>query len=323
MPPFPSVVPNASAPPPRCRPPSASEYVGPQRTTRLHRRRRSRRRRDRAHPRREAHRGANAVELMGAAVRPASAPTSSMPSDTSSWSRTAPIKPPSATGATPSRCDQPQRGHLPRHPGRHARYADGDIVNIDIPPTRTAYTATPTRPSCRRRRPTRRDLVEGTHESLNRAIKAVAPGREMNVIGRAIESYAKRPGYGVVRDFTGHGVGEAFHSGLVDPAYDSTPGFDDASESGMVFTINPMLNLARTSGTSGTRLDDHRRRPMDRAFPAHLDARHRAGRRDPHPTPKSAAGGANGRGRGMSSTSTRGRHRHRRHRHQGRTWSTT
>ena len=46
-------------------------------------------------------------------------------------------------------------------------------------------------------------LVERTQESLNRAIRAVAPGREINVIGRAIESYAKRFGYGVVRDFTG------------------------------------------------------------------------------------------------------------------------
>ena len=48
------------------------------------------------------------------------------------------------------------------------------------------------------------------------------PGRQVNVIGRVIESYAKRFGYGVVRDFTGHGVGTAFHSGLVIPHYDAT-----------------------------------------------------------------------------------------------------
>ena len=52
-------------------------------------------------------------------------------------------------------------------------------------------------------------LVERTQEALARGIKAVAPGRQINVIGRAIESYAKRFGYGVVRDFTGHGVGAA------------------------------------------------------------------------------------------------------------------
>ncbi|MFD1212486.1 type I methionyl aminopeptidase [Arthrobacter sp. GCM10027362] len=86
-------------------------------------------------------------------------------------------------------------------------------------------------------------LVERTRESLNRAIKAVAPGREINVIGRAIESYAKRFGYGVVRDFTGHGVGEAFHTGLIIPHYDAAPAYSRVMEPGMVFTIEPMLTL--------------------------------------------------------------------------------
>jgi methionyl aminopeptidase len=86
-------------------------------------------------------------------------------------------------------------------------------------------------------------LVERTRESLNRAIKAVAPGREINVIGRAIQSYAKRFGYGVVRDFTGHGVGEAFHTGLIIPHYDAAPAYNTVIETGMVFTIEPMLTL--------------------------------------------------------------------------------
>ena len=86
-------------------------------------------------------------------------------------------------------------------------------------------------------------LVERTQESLNRAIRAVAPGREINVIGRTIESYAKRFGYGVVRDFTGHGVGEAFHTGLIIPHYDAAPAYNTVIETGMVFTIEPMLTL--------------------------------------------------------------------------------
>ncbi|MBG6215341.1 MAG: type I methionyl aminopeptidase [Cryobacterium sp.] len=85
-------------------------------------------------------------------------------------------------------------------------------------------------------------LVERTREALARGIKAVAPGREVNVIGRAIESYAKRFNYGVVRDYTGHGVGEAFHSGLIIPHYDA-PQYDTVMEVGMVFTIEPMLTL--------------------------------------------------------------------------------
>jgi methionyl aminopeptidase len=90
-------------------------------------------------------------------------------------------------------------------------------------------------------------LVERTRESLARGIKSVAPGRQVNVIGRAIESYAKRFGYGVVRDFTGHGVGEAFHSGLIIPHYDSAPLYDTVMEVGMVFTIEPMLTLGTDS----------------------------------------------------------------------------
>ncbi len=86
-------------------------------------------------------------------------------------------------------------------------------------------------------------LVERTREALERAIRAARPGRQVNVIGRVIESYAKRFGYGVVRDYTGHGVGQAFHSGLVIPHYDAAPDYDTVIEPGMTFTIEPMLNL--------------------------------------------------------------------------------
>jgi methionyl aminopeptidase len=85
-------------------------------------------------------------------------------------------------------------------------------------------------------------LVERTNESLERAIRAVAPGRGFNVVGRVIESYAKRFGYGVVRDFTGHGIGTLFHSGLIVPHYD-LPEYELVMEAGMTFTIEPMLTL--------------------------------------------------------------------------------
>ena len=85
-------------------------------------------------------------------------------------------------------------------------------------------------------------LIERTQAAMMRGIKAVAPGRPINVIGRVIEAYARRFGYGVVRDFTGHGIGTAFHSGLVIPHYDE-PAFDALIEEGMTFTIEPMLTL--------------------------------------------------------------------------------
>ncbi|MEY4741857.1 MAG: hypothetical protein RL672_607 [Actinomycetota bacterium] len=121
---------------------------------------------------------------------------------------------------------------------------DGDILNIDI----TAYLDgmhgdTNKTFLIGNVRPEVRDLVERTHEALMRGMNAALPGRQINIIGRAIESYAKRFGYGVVRDFTGHGVGEAFHSGLIIPHYDSAPMYSDEIKVGMVFTIEPMLTL--------------------------------------------------------------------------------
>ncbi|MDM8084192.1 type I methionyl aminopeptidase [Cellulomonas cellasea] len=121
---------------------------------------------------------------------------------------------------------------------------DGDLVNIDI----TAYIGGVHGDNNATFGVGELDeesalLVERTRESLNRAIKAVKPGREINVIGRVIEKYAQRFGYGVVRDYTGHGVGEAFHTGLVVPHYDAAPNYATVMEPGMVFTIEPMLNL--------------------------------------------------------------------------------
>ncbi|AKU16638.1 type I methionyl aminopeptidase [Luteipulveratus mongoliensis] len=86
-------------------------------------------------------------------------------------------------------------------------------------------------------------LSERTEEAMHRGIKAAMPGRQVNVIGRVIEKYAKRFGYGVVRDYTGHGIGTTFHSGLVIPHYDAAPSHDDVIEPGMTFTVEPMLNL--------------------------------------------------------------------------------
>ncbi|WP_369054717.1 type I methionyl aminopeptidase [Kineococcus terrestris] len=86
-------------------------------------------------------------------------------------------------------------------------------------------------------------LVERTREATRRGIAAVAPGRPLNVVGRVIEAYARRFGYGVVRDFTGHGVGPAFHTGLVVPHHDAAPEHGTLIEPGMVFTVEPMLTL--------------------------------------------------------------------------------
>lgn len=120
---------------------------------------------------------------------------------------------------------------------------DGDICNIDITAfiggvhgdTNATFLVGDVREEVAL-------LVERTHEATMRAIKAVQPGRPLNVVGRVIESYAKRFGYGVVRDFTGHGISTAFHSGLVVPHYDD-PNLTVELQEGMTFTIEPMLTL--------------------------------------------------------------------------------
>jgi methionyl aminopeptidase len=125
---------------------------------------------------------------------------------------------------------------------------DGDIINIDITAfltvdglgvhgdTDATYLVGDVDEESRL-------LVERTEQAMLRGIKAIAPGRRINVIGRVIEAYARRFGYGVVRDFTGHGIGTAFHSGLIVPHYDAAPDHATVIEPGMTFTVEPMLTL--------------------------------------------------------------------------------
>ena len=120
---------------------------------------------------------------------------------------------------------------------------DGDVVKVDITAfiggvhgdtCATFYAGTP--------RQEVRDLGERTREAMLRGIKAVAPGRPISVVGRVIESYAKRFDYGVVRDYTGHGVGPSFHTKPTILHYDE-PRSTTVMEPGMTFTVEPMLTL--------------------------------------------------------------------------------
>ncbi len=120
---------------------------------------------------------------------------------------------------------------------------DGDLLNIDISAfidgvhgdtNGTVLVGTGSQELA--------DLVSRTKEAMFRGINAALPGRQVNIIGRAIESYAKRFNYGVVKEFTGHGVGPSFHTGLIIPHYDE-PEYDTEIEVGMVFTVEPMITL--------------------------------------------------------------------------------
>jgi methionyl aminopeptidase len=89
-----------------------------------------------------------------------------------------------------------------------------------------------------------RKLVQVARECLERGVAAVRPGRPISDIGKAIEAHASRHGYGVVRAYCGHGIGESFHTALQIPHhYD--PSMKRVMEPGMTFTVEPMI----TEGT--------------------------------------------------------------------------
>jgi methionyl aminopeptidase len=120
--------------------------------------------------------------------------------------------------------------------------AEGDIVNLDVTIfidgmhgdlSETVGVGTIDDES--------RTLVQVTHDSLMRGIGAVRPGGRISDIGRAIQDYAEPQGFGVVRAFVGHGIGEQFHMDPQVPHY-FDPGQTAVMVPGMVFTIEPMIN---------------------------------------------------------------------------------
>jgi methionyl aminopeptidase len=120
---------------------------------------------------------------------------------------------------------------------------DGDVVKVDV----TVYLNGVHGDTCATffaGEPSEevRLLSERTREAMLRGVKAARPGRPISVIGRVIESYAKRFNYGVIRDFTGHGVGESFHTLPTVWPYDE-PRATTVIEPGMTFTVEPMLTL--------------------------------------------------------------------------------
>ncbi len=120
---------------------------------------------------------------------------------------------------------------------------DGDIVNIDVTIFREGVHGDTNRTflvgdvdEVSRR------LVRVTYESLLRGIEAVRPGEAFSAIGRAIQAHAEGEGFGVVRAFVGHGIGEQFHTDLHIPHY-YEPRLTTVIEPGMTFTIEPMITV--------------------------------------------------------------------------------
>jgi len=119
----------------------------------------------------------------------------------------------------------------------------GDIVNVDVTPILGGYYGDASRMvlvgevSEEARR-----LVEVARECLDLGIAAVRPGHTVGDIGHAIQTYAEGLGYSVVREMTGHGVGIEFHE-PPEVAHVGEPGKGPSLAPGMVFTIEPMINV--------------------------------------------------------------------------------
>jgi len=122
---------------------------------------------------------------------------------------------------------------------------DGDIINVDVTPILNGYYAdtsmtffvgSPGKEA--------QKIVGVTRECLRRGISAVKPGNRIGDIGHAIQSYAEAQGCSVVREYVGHGVGFEFHESPQIPHY-GKKGEGIPLVPGMVFTIEPMINLGR------------------------------------------------------------------------------
>lgn len=122
---------------------------------------------------------------------------------------------------------------------------DGDIVNIDVTYILDGWHGDASRmyPVGEVKRAGIR-LLEVTYESLMRGIAAVRPGARTGAIGEAIQTFAEAERCSVVRDFCGHGVGRLFHDTPNILHYGRAHEGPEMRE-GMIFTIEPMINLGR------------------------------------------------------------------------------
>lgn len=122
---------------------------------------------------------------------------------------------------------------------------DGDILNIDVTVTLNGWYGDTSRmfyvgtPSVKAQR-----LCDVTYECLMRGIEVARPGNTLGDIGHAIQSFAESERFSVVRDFTGHGLGQTFHCAPTVLHY-GTPGSGMELRPGMIFTIEPMINAGR------------------------------------------------------------------------------
>jgi len=122
---------------------------------------------------------------------------------------------------------------------------DGDILNIDVTPQVDGWHGDTSRMYIAGDAPIKaRRLVEITYECLMLGIEQAKPGNHLGDIGHAIQRFADKHRYGVVRDFCGHGLGRVFHDSP-EVVHIGRPGTGPELRPGMFFTIEPMINIGK------------------------------------------------------------------------------
>ena len=128
-------------------------------------------------------------------------------------------------------------------PSPRRRIREGDVVSLDVGCIWQGWHA-----DCARTWPVGpvpravQELIDATRRGMEAGIAAALPGNRLGDVGAAIEAVARQRGYGVVRPFVGHGIGQSMHEDPQVPNY-GRPGTGIRIEAGMCFAIEPMYNL--------------------------------------------------------------------------------
>jgi methionyl aminopeptidase len=125
---------------------------------------------------------------------------------------------------------------------------DGDIVNIDVTPMLDGWHGDTSRMFLVGDVPVKaKRLVDVTYECMMAGVAVAKPGNHVGDIGAAIQAIAEKQRYSVVREFCGHGLGRLFHD-APEIVHAGRPGTGPELRPGMIFTIEPMINIGKAAG---------------------------------------------------------------------------
>lgn len=150
-------------------------------------------------------------------------------------------------GYTKTTCISPNEVVCHGIPSATRILQDGDIINIDVAIIKNGYFGDTSRMYfVGSIKPEAKKLVDTTYEAMLAGIQAVKPDATLGDIGFAIQTVAQREGFSIVKEYCGHGIGKVYHEQPSVLHY-GKPGLGLKLKKGMVFTIEPMVNMGRSS----------------------------------------------------------------------------